>query len=130
MREYVVYAIVVVFQSVQLIIFTYSTKGSYSCRCSDGFAGNGFTCLDINECLTNNGGCDKNAQCVNTDGSYKVTISYHRASPVKINLDLRPVRRNSDINNFEIFSVVEVFVYLLLILSVLGHYDSLWTVVT
>jgi hypothetical protein len=24
------------------------------------------TCVDINECLTNNGGCDPNAPCVNT----------------------------------------------------------------
>ena len=30
---------------------------------------------DINECLTNNGGCDQDAQCINTDGSFKVNIS-------------------------------------------------------
>lgn len=28
-------------------------------------------CSDINECLTNNGGCDPNAQCINTIGSYR-----------------------------------------------------------
>lgn len=49
-------------------------QGSYSCRCFDGFIGNGLSCVDLNECLTNNGGCDKNAQCVNTDGSFKVHV--------------------------------------------------------
>ncbi|KAJ8963502.1 hypothetical protein NQ314_005581 [Rhamnusium bicolor] len=46
-------------------------KGSYQCRCQDGFTGNGISCRDINECLTNNGGCDQNAQCINNDGSFR-----------------------------------------------------------
>lgn len=29
------------------------------------------SCRDINECLTNNGGCDQNAQCINIEGSFK-----------------------------------------------------------
>ena len=29
----------------------------------------GFTCDDIDECLTNNGGCDANAQCTNQVGT-------------------------------------------------------------
>jgi len=29
--------------------------------------------MDINECLTNNGGCDQNAQCINEEGSFKVS---------------------------------------------------------
>jgi len=29
--------------------------------------------LDINECLTNNGGCDANADCTNTIGSRTCT---------------------------------------------------------
>ncbi|XP_061171608.1 uncharacterized protein LOC133181081 [Saccostrea echinata] len=28
------------------------------------------TCSDVNECLSNNGGCDPNAYCTNTQGSY------------------------------------------------------------
>lgn len=28
-------------------------------------------CRDVNECLTNNGGCNRDAQCINTDGSFK-----------------------------------------------------------
>ncbi|XP_042892824.1 stabilin-2-like [Penaeus japonicus] len=31
------------------------------------------TLSDINECLTNNGGCDVNADCTDTDGSYTCT---------------------------------------------------------
>lgn len=46
-------------------------QGSYQCRCLDGFTGNGISCRDINECLTNNGGCDQNAQCINNDGSFR-----------------------------------------------------------
>lgn len=46
-------------------------QGSYQCRCHDGFTGNGVSCRDINECLTNNGGCDQNARCINTEGSFQ-----------------------------------------------------------
>ncbi|XP_037773755.1 fibrillin-2-like, partial [Penaeus monodon] len=48
-----------------------NVDGTYDCRCRDGFTGNGKTCRDVNECLTNNGGCDRDAQCINTDGSFK-----------------------------------------------------------
>jgi len=45
------------------------TKAAY-CNCTGlGFDGN-FCENDINECLTNNGGCDSNAICANTPGSY------------------------------------------------------------
>lgn len=37
--------------------------------CAAGFTGNGESCVDIDECATNNGGCDANATCTNTDGS-------------------------------------------------------------
>ena len=33
--------------------------------------GDGFTCEDINECLRDNGGCDQDAQCINTDGGFR-----------------------------------------------------------
>jgi hypothetical protein len=58
-----------------VIFFLFFFQGSYFCRCRDGFTGNGVSCRDINECLTNNGGCDQNAQCINTEGSFKV--KYH-----------------------------------------------------
>lgn len=40
-----------------------------TCQCSPGFVRSGGTCVDVNECLTGNGGCDTNATCTNTPGS-------------------------------------------------------------
>ena len=36
-----------------------------------GYAGDGFDCTDINECLTNNGGCSANARCINRNGGFQ-----------------------------------------------------------
>lgn len=38
-----------------------------------GYSGNGYYCTDIDECLTDNGGCSKNpkVQCINTMVSTK-----------------------------------------------------------
>ncbi|MBT9556815.1 MAG: hypothetical protein IV100_12345, partial [Myxococcales bacterium] len=43
--------------------------GPRRCECDSGYAGDGFSCADVDECITNNGGCDGNATCVNTIGS-------------------------------------------------------------
>jgi hypothetical protein len=59
-----------------MYIFCLSFQGSYFCRCRDGFTGNGVSCRDVNECLTNNGGCDQNAQCINTEGSFRVKCKF------------------------------------------------------
>ena len=40
------------------------------CTCPAGSTGSGVKCVDINECLLDNGGCDSNAQCSNTTGSF------------------------------------------------------------
>ena len=37
--------------------------------CAPGYARNGNTCVEINECLSGNGGCSANATCTNTPGS-------------------------------------------------------------
>jgi hypothetical protein len=37
--------------------------------CDPGYARNGNTCVDVNECLSGNGGCSPNAACTNTPGS-------------------------------------------------------------
>ncbi len=39
------------------------------CECDPGFEGDGTTCDDVDECATNNGGCDENATCFNTPGA-------------------------------------------------------------
>lgn len=39
------------------------------CECNTGYEGTGLTCADVNECATDNGGCDVNAECLNRPGS-------------------------------------------------------------
>ncbi len=43
--------------------------GTGLCECPPGAFVGTSGCVDINECLTNNGGCDANATCTNTPGS-------------------------------------------------------------
>jgi EGF domain len=45
------------------------TPSGRVCTCSPGYAGDGFSCTDIDECLTANGGCDPLTSCTNTIGS-------------------------------------------------------------
>lgn len=40
------------------------------CQCKQGFQGNGNTCLNVNECATNNGGCDPDGICDDQIGTF------------------------------------------------------------
>ncbi|XP_073253699.1 uncharacterized protein [Porites lutea] len=51
-----------------------NTIGSYSCRCSVGYAGDGFLCRDVDECSSGHQ-CDSSATCYNADGSYTCTCN-------------------------------------------------------
>jgi hypothetical protein len=44
--------------------------GNRTCgACPSGYAGDGWRCSDVNECLSGNGGCHAQAVCSNTPGS-------------------------------------------------------------
>lgn len=49
-----------------------NTIGSYYCECWDGFRGDGYDCIDINECVENNT-CGNNSICDNNLGSFVCT---------------------------------------------------------
>ena len=53
-----------------------------SCMCPSGYAVDGDSCVDVDECATNNGGCDKHVKCVNVVGGYKVSCSINFARAV------------------------------------------------
>lgn len=46
-----------------------NTPGTFECSCISGYLGDGITCVDVNECDTNNGGCDALTTCTNTPGT-------------------------------------------------------------
>src|SRR5207342_3287538 len=46
-----------------------NTPGGFTCACKPGYAGNGVTCTDVNECANNP--CDSHATCSNLDGSFR-----------------------------------------------------------
>ena len=45
--------------------------GDYRCECNLGYAGNGYQCMNIDECITSTYVCPPNAECVDTIASYE-----------------------------------------------------------
>ena len=51
---------------------TYANCYSPDCVCKPGYHGNGFlNCTDVDECHQEHNLCHKNADCINTEGSYQ-----------------------------------------------------------
>eukprot|EP00055_Hartaetosiga_balthica_P003004 m.6052 g.6052 ORF g.6052 m.6052 type:complete len:1092 (+) comp2539_c0_seq1:166-3441(+) len=48
---------------------------SFNCTCNSGFSGNGWDCMDIDECTAYNNTCHKQASCTNTIGSFICTCN-------------------------------------------------------
>jgi MYXO-CTERM domain-containing protein len=52
-----------------------NTFGSWGCVCNPGYEGDGFTCVDIDECMRMTDDCDINATCGNTVGAFTCTCN-------------------------------------------------------
>ena len=50
-----------------------NTQGSYNCACTDGYEGDGETCIDIDKCDQDIHDCDVNSDCFNTIGDFFCT---------------------------------------------------------
>ena len=50
--------------------FCTNTVGGYNCTCNEGFDGDGFDCVDGDECALGTDNCDENALCTNADGGF------------------------------------------------------------
>jgi hypothetical protein len=48
---------------------------TFRCECLPGFAGDGITCTDVDECAANTDNCSVNAACANTVGSFTCTCN-------------------------------------------------------
>lgn len=46
------------------------TFGGYTCACDEGYEGDGYSCVEVDECALQLDACDDNATCTNTVGGY------------------------------------------------------------
>ena len=58
-------------QRCSMFATCHNKDGGYECICNEGFFGNGFACMDVDECTTGDNNCDANATCNNTPGGYE-----------------------------------------------------------
>lgn len=58
-------------QRCSMFATCHNKEGGYECICNEGFFGNGFACMDVDECATGDNNCDANAACNNTPGGYE-----------------------------------------------------------
>ena len=47
-----------------------NNEGSFTCKCADGFSGDGVTCVNSNECVSGNHNCHVEANCIDRVGSF------------------------------------------------------------
>jgi sulfatase modifying factor 1 len=47
-----------------------NTIGGFTCKCKNGYAGDGVTCNDVNECTAQTSNCSASADCTNTTGGF------------------------------------------------------------
>lgn len=75
-----------------------------------GYSGNGFSCVDINECEVNNGGCSVNPRvdCTNTRGSR----TCGPCPPGKWNSLITEINSPNDMYYIYLFTSAELFSYI------------------
>ena len=53
-----------------------SSENGFSCECSVGYVGDGFTCGDVDECSEGSDTCDADTStCINTDGGFHCVLA-------------------------------------------------------
>ncbi len=69
------------------------------CICNAGFTGNGFQCVDIDECQNGSANCGANSACVNTPGSFQCVCNAGFADCNKDAKDGCEINTQTDVNN-------------------------------
>ncbi len=70
--------------------------GVPTCVCNAGYAGDGSTCSNVNECATDTDECDANAACADTSGSYLCTCNAGYEGDGRTCLDINECARGLD----------------------------------
>jgi hypothetical protein len=53
-----------------------SGLNSFNCSCIAGYRGDGYTCIDVDECSENSHNCGNGATCMNTVGSFSCVVDF------------------------------------------------------